>query len=467
MEKSSALDQLFENYVNQPAVVTFEETKVRFLNTLNTKIPTKQSTKFHLTLKFWITMAIGTTFITTLLLWSNPTSTNGKYQPTKNQPSTKESVLPASKSIPEESKYNVAQFQPKDNVPPQIQVIPWMDEVLTHQEKVVVEQAKTPTSNAFVVDFFDEYIFPKLTDEEIKETARFKREMLRSLQKFDKKEYALIPSGTFSYQNDTVSIQSFYMAKKEISNKEYRTFLYDLLIQGRKDEFLIAKPDQSQWSAGNVQNSKMEEYYFSHPAYDNFPVVNVSRAGAELYCRWLTQELLKFVGDKHPERYNDVRIPMHVEWVFAASAEGKQLPYPWDGIYLRNYQGLILANYKAEMSPLRQDKKLDDMVQTLSNLGYRAESNPKDSTETLLYHDITAPVGSYFPNAFGLFNMSGNVAEMVCHSNTDRSEPGTAGGGWMNTAEEIKILAPDPYKGIVGAHKNIGFRIVMTTGINP
>jgi hypothetical protein len=445
MEKSSALDQLFENYANQPAVVTFEETKVRFLNTLNTKIPTKQSIKFHLTLKFWITMAIGTTFITTLLLWSNPTSTNGKYQPTKNQPSTKESVLPASKSIPEESKYNVAQFQPKDNVPPQIQVIPWMDEVLTHQEKLVVEQAQTPTSNAFVVDFFDEYIFPKLTDEEIKETARFKREMLRSLQKFDKKEYALIPSGTFAYQNDTVSIQSFYMAKKEISNKEYRTFLFDLLIQGRKDEFLIAKPDQSQWSAGNVQNSKMEEYYFSHPAYDNFPMVNVSRAGAELYCKWLTQELLKFVGDKHPERYNDVRIPMHVEWVFAASAEGKQLPYPWNGIYLRNHEGLILANYRAFLSP---KDSLDQGI----------------SCQTL---DLTAPVGSYFPNANGLFNMSGNVAEMVYYSTMGRNNPGTAGGGWMNTAEEIKILAPDPYKGIIGAHKNIGFRIVLTTGINP
>jgi formylglycine-generating enzyme required for sulfatase activity len=186
-------------------------------------------------------------------------------------------------------------------------------------------------------------------------------------------------------------------------------------------------------------------------------VVNVSRAGAELYCKWLSQELMKFVGDKHPERYNDVRLPMHVEWVFAASAEGKQLPYPWDGIYLRNYQGLILANYRAEMDPLRQD--------------YRANITPKDTlnqgSETFQGEDLTSPVGSYFPNANGLFNMSGNVAEMVYHSTTGRNNPGTAGGGWMNTAEEIKILAPDPYNGIVGAHKNIGFRIVMTTGIKP
>jgi hypothetical protein len=458
MEKLSALDQLFENYSNQPTVVTFEETKVRFLHTLHTsKLPTKQSIKVHLTLKFWIMMAIGTTCIAALLFLSNPSSTNGNHQ-TPEHPKAKETaVLNESSRFPQKLASTEVQLQPNDNKPSQLQVIPWMDEVLTNQEKVVDELAQTSATNTFVVDFFDEYIFPKLTDEEIKETNRFKREMLRSLQKFDKKDYAFIPSGTFLYQNDSVSLQSFYMGKKEISNKEYRIFLFDLLIQGRKDDFLIAKPDQSQWSTDIGKKSAMEEHYFSHPAYDNFPMVNVSRAGAELYCKWLSQELMKFVGDKHPERYNDVRIPMHVEWVFAASAEGKQLPYPWDGIYLRNYQGLILANYRAEMDPLRQD--------------YRANISPKDTldhgNEKFQGEDLTAPVGSYFPNALGLFNMSGNVAEMVYHSTTGRNNPGTAGGGWMNTAEEIKILAPDPYKGIAGAHRNIGFRIVMTTLINP
>ena len=396
-------------------------------------------------------LAIGTSLITAFV-WLLNTTSHINESLVSNNPHPTETKIASTDTLPYSEKSKKKVHQKVDPlIQHHIELVNWMDEVLNEPEKIADEQTVTPSSNAFSVDFFDEYIFPKLTEEEIKETARFKREMLRSLQKFDKKEYALIPSGTFAYQNDTVSIQSFYMAKKEISNKEYRTFLFDLIIQGRKDEFLIAKPDQSQWSEGNVQHSKMEEYYFSHPAYDNFPMVNVSRAGAELYCRWLTQELLKFVGDKHLERYNDVRIPMHVEWVFAASAEGKQLPYPWDGIYLRNYKGLILANYRAYLNP-KDSLDLSASCQAL---------------------DITASVGSYFPNANGLFNMSGNVAEMVYHINTDprveiyTKEPGTAGGGWMNTAEEIKILAPDPYKGIVNAHRNIGFRIVMTTLVNP
>ena len=451
------LDELFDNYRKETPIVSFEETKEKFLNSVNTsQLPTKQSIKLRLSLKSWIMLAIGTSLITAFV-WLLNTTSDVNELPVSNDPHSRETKIATTDTLRSSEKSEETVHQKEHPVIHEhVELVNWMDDVLNDPEKVTIEQTETPSSNAFTVDFFDEYIFPKLTDEEIKETNRFKREMLRSLQKFDKKEYAFIPTGTFPYQNDSMSVQSFYMGKKEISNKEYRTFLFDLIIQGRTDEFLIAKPDQSQWSTAKG-NTAMEEHYFSHPACDNFPMVNVSRAGAELYCKWLSQELLKFVGDKHPERYNDVRLPMHVEWVFAASAEGKQLPYPWDGIYLRNYQGLILANYRAEMDPLRQD--------------YRANITPKDmlnqGSATFQGEDLTAPVGSYFPNANGLFNMSGNVAEMVYHSTTGRNNPGTAGGGWMNTAEEIKILAPDPYNGIVGAHKNIGFRIVMTTLVNP
>jgi formylglycine-generating enzyme required for sulfatase activity len=78
------------------------------------------------------------------------------------------------------------------------------------------------------------------------------------------------------------------------------------------------------------------------------------------------------------------------------------------------------------------------------------------------------------PNLFALYNLCGNVAEMVVDwSNSNMISKGnenlpnvklngTAGGGWMNSAKEIKILAPDNHPNETKAHPNIGFRVVFT-----
>jgi hypothetical protein len=39
---------------------------------------------------------------------------------------------------------------------------------------------------------------------------------------------------------------------------------------------------------------------------------------------------------------------------------------------------------------------------------------------------------------------------------------GTAGGGWMDDAEALKIEGDDPHVSATEAHPNIGFRVVMT-----
>ena len=57
---------------------------------------------------------------------------------------------------------------------------------------------------------------------------------------------------------------------------------------------------------------------------------------------------------------------------------------------------------------------------------------------------------SDWPNDFGLYNMSGNVAEML-------SEKGiTKGRSWMSTKENIEINARNKYDGV--ALPFIGFR---------
>jgi formylglycine-generating enzyme required for sulfatase activity len=283
----------------------------------------------------------------------------------------------------------------------------------------------------------EEYKFPKLTEKEIDANHKKKKQMLKALEKFDKKEYIRLPSGTLQYEGKMTSLQSFIIQKTEVTNLEYRTFLFDLLIQGRKDEFLKAKPDQSQWTKSKeligADLGPMEETYFSSKAYDEYPVVNVSREGADMYCKWLSQELVKYVGEDNIDQYNDVRLPGRVEWVYAASAGGSDYPYPWKGQFLRNSDGCFLANYKPFENSYQDDG------------GF-----------------LTVKTETYNPNSVGIYNMSGNVAEMVYNDPNSRDDPGTAGGGWMNNAEEIKILGPDPYSGNKEAHPNIGFRVVMT-----
>jgi formylglycine-generating enzyme len=121
------------------------------------------------------------------------------------------------------------------------------------------------------------------------------------------------------YEEETKSFQSFYLQTTEVSNLEYQTFLNDLVIQGRKEEYEVAKVDSAKWVELYGEDFKeIKNMNFHHPVYKNFPVSNISRSGDELYCKWLTEEFDKFnkrLKFYHTSpRYTYVRLPCRSEW---------------------------------------------------------------------------------------------------------------------------------------------------------
>jgi formylglycine-generating enzyme required for sulfatase activity len=441
MDKQHELEQLFNAAKNQQAVYSFDEAQQSFMAEIKASSPENTPTKKSIfSLKNWIIMlTIASTIVLTLFINSSNEndvksplilSPKNSIKTTKNHQNSVAQPLAFQSSIGKEMMQHVSYYEN------------FADSVIAFDQStpnvgIETENNGVPKSKVTLPDFVDEYRFPNLTEKEIAANNKQKKVMLKALEKFDKKVYTQLVSGSFDYQGKMTSVQSFLIQKTEVSNLEYRTFLNDLLIQGRKDDFLKAKPEHKNWSQiSGLENKEFEETYFSHEAFNNYPVVNISREGAELYCKWLSQEVDKILDDKKKELFNDMRLPMREEWVMAASIEGKKGPYCWEGEKTTNSSGCYLANYK----PLEGS----------DSTSYKADGG-----------FYTVRVDSYFPNDFGLYNMNGNVAEMV-YNDIKTKAAGTAGGAWNSNDEEIKILGPDPYAGVTTANPAIGFRVVMT-----
>lgn len=213
------------------------------------------------------------------------------------------------------------------------------------------------------------------------------------------------------------------MAKYETSNDDYRKFLNNVLRSRQLDLFKTVDYDSTQWMkkfqlAGNEQ---MRDNYHSHPAYGQYPVVNISYEAAVAYCEWLTQQY----NLQRKRKYTKVlfRLPTEKEWRYAAGSGNETAKNSFQKEFARNAQGVYLVNINPGEGKYGEDGSF-----------------------------YTARVDSYYANKSGFFNMTGNVAEMI-------SKKGVAkGGSWYQTLEESDFNKSSAFS---GPDPGVGFRIVM------
>ncbi|MEI6349070.1 MAG: SUMF1/EgtB/PvdO family nonheme iron enzyme [Bacteroidota bacterium] len=255
------------------------------------------------------------------------------------------------------------------------------------------------------------------------------------------KGFKYIPQGNVLLDKDSTHLFGFYMLESEVSNIMYKEFLDSLKAQGKTTEFAVANVDTLKWRDKLAYNEPFVSYYFQHPAYQNYPVVNISYEGAVLYCQWLTEKLNKQSKGKKVK----AQLPSRAQWVWAARNGTKYNVYSWNGPYLFKNEGGLYCNYYATGDQCvhynSETKEFENIKSSIGRNCGIAEST-----------DIMTPVRSYLPSKFGLYNMNGNVAEMV-------HEKGIAvGGSWKSPGYDVRNESMLNY---TEASTTVGFRPIL------
>lgn len=173
-------------------------------------------------------------------------------------------------------------------------------------------------------------------------------------------------------------------------------------------------PDTTCWvnDFPNADNEMYMRYYFSNPAYNDYPVVGVTWEQANAYCAWRTEYLLKGLGPaaRYVQRY---RLPTEAEWEYAARGKD-QNEFPWDNEAVASGKGCFYANFKPDNGNYTKDGNL-----------------------------ITSRVGIYSANSNGLYDMAGNVAEWT---STIYTEAGVEAMNDINPQLKYNAAQEDPYR---------------------
>lgn len=264
----------------------------------------------------------------------------------------------------------------------------------------------------------------------------------------------------------SLSVNTFYMDAHEVRNidwREYQAWLTAVYSKVAPGIVAKAKPDIKAWNKGLGDNEPFMMNYFTHPSFNEYPVVCISWEQAVDYCAWRTDranelQLIQQGYIKAPDfkaiaelpdlasvkkvifstkdfytsqldnpgttfygLYPDFRLPSEEEWEYAAYAKNSNNPavkttiYPWD------------------------ENKSSDIRQSSRALAhYNKTSTTGGNTDVF---SRTVPGDRYAPNDYGLYNMSGNVNEWVFDRYITRANMNT-----IDSTDVLDVFLPDYLK---------------------
>ena len=249
-------------------------------------------------------------------------------------------------------------------------------------------------------------------------------------------ELVYIPAGRFimgqpdsfpDEQPKPVTIDKpFFLGRTEITNEQYARFdpKHDSRIE--TGDFIHFSPGEQGWS-------------LSHPTQ---PVVRASWNQATAFCRWLSQK----TGKK-------VALPTEAQWEYAAcgGTNSPQTPF-WYG------------TLDTDFSPYANLSDISN--QRISDFGWLDRSNTipawRPANARVNDHSrVSAPVGSYAPNALGLFDMHGNISEWVADAPDDAPDHRLVkGGSWYDPPHRARTAFKQRYLAEQQVF-DVGFRVIV------
>jgi formylglycine-generating enzyme required for sulfatase activity len=306
-------------------------------------------------------------------------------------------------------------------------------------------------SNSFIIYKFDGYLDSKVVGYKLREdtvNSTFFQNEMRGQVPFGYGKGVLYPGTVW------VSVDKL-IDEIEITNLHWTEFLYYMERDSSESVFNKMLPD-------NAQLPKPD--YFTNPFFRFYPVVGITHEQAEFYCLWrtgivneLNKRYMTAKGITPPKKFTlEFRLPTEKEWETYAACGINTNKHP-QGVKFNDSEIRVnpkAANYLKLKNGLTQStsqikndiKEFNKKKERLIMFNIDRENAPYFLTNKTPFYVFDLPINNY-----GLYNMIGNVAELV-------KEKGiTKGGSYRDKLEDCSINKKQEY---TGASPTVGFRTV-------